>query len=85
MDDIQNNHILTMYDALPEDVQNMVNDLIQFMYKKYVSNEPEDVFQGLSMEKQEELMNRIKDYDENPDNTYSSQEMEEIFIKEYGL
>lgn len=74
-----------MYNTLPEEVQNIVNDFIQFMYEKYVDNQSDLFFAGLSQENKEELENRAKDYDKNPEDTYSSREMEEIFIKEYGL
>ncbi|MEM7181916.1 MAG: hypothetical protein AAF518_13450 [Spirochaetota bacterium] len=85
MESSSNEHLLELYSALPKEIQNIVHDFIQLMHSKYVQNEAENSFGILSTDEREELLQRVRDYDKNPEDSYSSEQMEEIFHKDYGL
>jgi len=64
--------LLEIFSLLSSEQQDQVLDFIEFLHEKY---DPNPGASGLHPDLQKELLERLREYEENPENTFSGEEV----------
>jgi len=81
---MNNELVLQRFALLPENLQAQALDYIEFLIQRYTELEDVDEVEEISPELKALLEERIAEYEKNPQNVVTLEEIEDKFNKKYG-